>query len=61
MMARASFAAARTHEHLALFGTTGVIYLLLTLAILRLLKLLELRMHVPGYAVPGQAAGAWGG
>ncbi|MDR1856570.1 MAG: amino acid ABC transporter permease [Desulfovibrio sp.] len=61
MMARTSFAAARTHEHLALYGATGVLYLLITLAILRLLKVLEVRMQVPGYAGTGQGATEWGG
>lgn len=49
IMARTSFAAARTHEHLALYTAAGLIYLLLTVAVLRLLRGLEKSIHVPGY------------
>ena len=34
IMARTSFVAARTHEHLALYATAGVLYFVLTLAVL---------------------------
>ena len=54
IMARTSFAAARTHEHLALYAAAGVIYLLLTLAVLRLLGRLENRLRIPGYAGGGE-------
>lgn len=49
IMARTSFAAARTHEHLALYAAAGVIYFFLTLIVLRLLHSLEKAVHVPGY------------
>ena len=50
IMARTSFVAARTHEHLALYATAGVLYFVLTLAVLRLLRCLEQKVHVPGYS-----------
>ncbi len=49
IMAKTSFAAARTHEHLALYAAAGAIYFLLTWIVLRLLRLLEKAVHVPGY------------
>lgn len=49
IMARTSFAAARTHEHLALYAAAGAIYFLLTWIVLRLLRSLEKAVHVPGY------------
>lgn len=49
IMARASFAAARTHEHLALFACAGVIYFILTMTVLKLLGSLEARLQIPGY------------
>ena len=50
IMARTSFVAARTHEHLALYTAAGIIYLLLTVGVLKLLRNLENSMQVPGYA-----------
>lgn len=50
IMARTSFAAARTHEHLALYATAGAIYFLLTIIVLKLLRQLENYLHIPGYA-----------
>ena len=50
IMARTSFAAARTHEHLALYTAAGAIYFLLTIIVLKLLSRLEKTLHVPGYA-----------
>lgn len=50
IMARTSFVAARTHEHLALYATAGVLYFMLTLAVLKLLRCLEQKVHVPGYS-----------
>lgn len=50
IMARATFAAARTHEHLAFFATAGLIYFVLTLVVLKLLRRLEQKLHVPGYS-----------
>lgn len=49
IMARTSFVAARTHEHLALYSAAGLIYLVLTIAVLRLLRALENSLQVPGY------------
>lgn len=51
IMARTSFAAARTHEHLALYAAAGAIYFFLTWLVLRLLRSLEKAVHVPGYGV----------
>ena len=50
IMARTSFVAARTHEHLALYAAAGCIYFLLTLVVLKLLRRLEDKVHVPGYS-----------
>ena len=50
IMARTNFVASRTHEHLALFAAAGVLYFLITLAGVKLLRRLEQKMHVPGYA-----------
>lgn len=50
IMARTSFAAARTHEHLALYAAAGLIYFLLTWVVLQLLHKLENKVHVPGYS-----------
>lgn len=49
VMARTSFAAARTHEHLALYAAAGAIYFFLTWIVLRLLRSLEQAVSVPGY------------
>ena len=50
IMARTSFVAARTHEHLALYAAAGLIYFVLTLVVLKLLRRLEDNVHVPGYS-----------
>ncbi len=50
IMARTSFVAARTHEHLALYTAAGIIYFLLTILVLKLLRYLENYLHVPGYS-----------
>lgn len=50
IMARTSAVAARTHEHLALYAATGVIYFLLTVIGLKLLRMLENRCQIPGYS-----------
>ncbi|MBO4369665.1 MAG: amino acid ABC transporter permease [Desulfovibrio sp.] len=55
IMAKTSFAAARTHEHLALFAAAGLLYFLLTLVIVKLLKRLENHLHIPGYTQAGGA------
>lgn len=49
VMARTSFAAARTHEHLALYAAAGAIYFFLTWIVLRLLRSFEKSVSVPGY------------
>ncbi len=51
IMARTSFAAARTHEHLALYAAAGAIYFFLTWIVLKLLRRLEQSVNVPGYGV----------
>ena len=50
IMARTSFVAARTHEHLALYATAGVLYFVLTLVMPKLLRYLVQKIHVPGYS-----------
>ena len=50
IMARTAAVAARTHEHLALYATTGVIYFILTIIVLKLLRRLENKMQIPGYS-----------
>lgn len=57
IMARTSFAAARTHEHLALYAAAGAIYFLLTWIVLRLLRSLEKSMAVPGYGADANGFG----
>ncbi len=56
IMARTAAIAARTHEHLALYATAGVIYFVLTLIVLKLLQKLEEKVRVPGYGTHGSAA-----
>ncbi len=51
IMARANFVASRTHEHLALFAAAGILYFIITLIGVRLLRILEQKIYVPGYAV----------
>lgn len=53
MMARTHFVASRTSEHLPLYITAGLLYLLFTLTGIRLLRLLENKVRIPGYAVGG--------
>ncbi len=50
IMARTHFAASRTYEHLAFYGLAGILYLLITLAGLKILRRLEKKVHIPGYA-----------
>lgn len=50
IMARANAVAARTHEHLALFALAGLIYFVLTAAVLALLRRLERAVRIPGYS-----------
>lgn len=57
IMARTSFAAARTHEHLALYTAAGIIYFLLTVIVLKLLRIYEKHLQIPGYAVASDPQG----
>jgi len=50
IMARAHFVASRTYQHLPLYLAAGLIYLVLTYAGTRLLRLLEERVRIPGYS-----------
>ncbi|MBN1830085.1 MAG: amino acid ABC transporter permease [Deltaproteobacteria bacterium] len=50
IMARAHFVASRTYQHLPLYFTAGVIFLILTYAGTKALRLLEERVHIPGYS-----------
>lgn len=49
IMARTNFVASRTHEHLALFAAAGVLYFIITYIGVKLLRILEHKMHIPGY------------
>ncbi len=53
IMARTHFVASRTYEHLPLYITAGLLYFGITLVGVRLLRLLERKVHIPGYAVSG--------
>lgn len=49
MMARAHFIASRTYEHLTLYFTAGLIFLLLTYMGTKALRMLEEKVRIPGY------------
>jgi len=49
IMARAHFVASRTYEHLPLYFTAGMIFLLLTYIGTKGLRLLEKKVRIPGY------------
>lgn len=53
IMARTHFVASRTYEHLPLYITAGLLYFGITLVGVHLLRLLERKVHIPGYAVSG--------
>lgn len=53
IMARTHFVATRTYEHLPLYITAGVLYFCITLIGVKLLRILESRVHIPGYALSG--------
>jgi polar amino acid transport system permease protein len=53
IMARTRFAASRTYEHFALYILAGVLYFVLTAVGVRLLRRLEKRVRIPGYAQQG--------
>lgn len=50
IMARTHFVASRTYEHLPLYMTAGALYFIITLAGLKVLRHLERKAHIPGYA-----------
>ncbi len=50
IMARTHFVATRTYQHLPLYIMAGLIYLLLTYAGTRSLRLIERRVRIPGYS-----------
>jgi polar amino acid transport system permease protein len=50
IMARAHFVATRTYQHLPLYILAGVIYLVLTYAGTKGLRLLENKVKIPGYS-----------
>ena len=49
VMARAHFVASRTYQHLPLYFTAGVIFLILTYMGTKALRALEERVRIPGY------------
>jgi polar amino acid transport system permease protein len=49
IMARTHFVATRTYQHLPLYMAAGLIYLVLTYAGTRSLRILEERFRIPGY------------
>lgn len=53
IMARTHFAASRTYEHLLLYITAGLIYLVISIAGLSLLRRLEQKVRIPGYGSTG--------
>ncbi len=53
IMARTHFVASRTYEHLPLYITAGLLYLMITLVGVKLLRLLESKTHIPGYTLSG--------
>lgn len=50
IMARTHFVATRTYQHLPLYLAAGIIYLVLTYAGTRSLRILERRFRIPGYS-----------
>jgi polar amino acid transport system permease protein len=50
VMARAHFVATRTYEHLPLYFTAGLIFLVLTFLGTRGLRVLEEKVRIPGYS-----------
>ncbi len=50
IMARAHFVASRTYEHLPLYFTAGVIFLILTYLGTKGLRILEEKVRIPGYS-----------
>ncbi len=56
IMARTHFVASRTYEHLPLYLTAALIYFVITMAGVTLLRRLERRVRIPGYALVGMQA-----
>ncbi len=52
IMARTHFVASRTYEHLPLYVTAGLLYFCITAIGVSLLRRLEKKVRIPGYAVP---------
>jgi len=50
IMARTHFVATRTYQHMPLYAAAGAIFLVLTWAGIRALRLLEERVRIPGYS-----------
>ena len=50
VMARAHFVASRTYQHLPLYFTAGVIFLVLTYLGTKSLRVLEEKVRIPGYS-----------
>jgi polar amino acid transport system permease protein len=50
VMARAHFVASRTYQHLPLYFTAGIIFLILTYLGTKSLRLLEEKVRMPGYS-----------
>ncbi|MFI3272960.1 MAG: amino acid ABC transporter permease [Pseudomonadota bacterium] len=53
IMARTHFVASRTYEHLTLYTTAGIIYLVITVVGLKFLRHVERKVRIPGYAAAG--------
>jgi polar amino acid transport system permease protein len=53
IMARAHFVATRTYQQLPLYFTAGLIFLVLTWAGTKGLRILEERARIPGYSTHG--------
>ena len=51
IMARAHFVASRTYEHLPLYFTAGLMFLILTYLGVKGLRLLEKKVRIPGYSI----------
>jgi polar amino acid transport system permease protein len=51
MFTRTHFVASRTYEHLTLFILVGALYFLITVIGVRLLKMLEKKLRIPGYTL----------
>ena len=53
IMARAGAVASRTYEHMVMYIVVGILYFIVTLIGVRLLRALERKVRIPGYAVAG--------